>query len=435
MSAPPSRVGDWGSGWMIRLRWLAVFAIALAPWLARPFGLSIPTEPFLVLAILVATYNALLQVWILRKNVVPELGVHAQILADLLALTAVIHFSGGAQSPVWSLYALHVVIAAIVLSRRSSFFYASLGLVLLGGLLLAEARGVLSSVDHERASIAVRLASQAVLVWALAYLVSVIGETLRRRERDLVAANRRLARQDRHKSQYVLMLAHRITGRLKDVGQGLHSAMDTLPPQVPESTRGMLKRVQRWLSGLDDLMRDVLNLSRIRAAGEIVLDFVYFPRVVQEAIQELRPLAREKDIELAVETPDSVPPVRGNAAALSQAVENLLRNAVFYSHPRGRVRLGIAVRTDWVELTVEDEGLGIPEAELPHIFEEFYRGEQAQAMESAGTGLGLAIVKYVADLHGGEVDVQSQEGKGSRFVLRVPLALSSSTTVESAAAS
>jgi two-component system sensor histidine kinase SenX3 len=112
--------------------------------------------------------------------------------------------------------------------------------------------------------------------------------------------------------------------------------------------------------------------------------------------------------------------VFGDRRQLVSAVTNLLDNAVKYSEPGSTV--DVAARTDgrWVDVTVRDRGIGIPRRDLERIFERFYRVDRARSRETGGTGLGLAIVRHVASNHRGEIRVESREGVGSTFTLRLP---------------
>ncbi len=131
--------------------------------------------------------------------------------------------------------------------------------------------------------------------------------------------------------------------------------------------------------------------------------------------------AAAKGVELAVgEQPGLV--VRGVEAQLATAVTNLLANAVAYSPEATRIAVGTRARSGFAEITVTDSGIGIPRADRARVFERFYRVDQSRASATGGTGLGLAIVKHVATNHGGAVTVWSEEGLGSTFTLRIPLA-------------
>ena len=116
--------------------------------------------------------------------------------------------------------------------------------------------------------------------------------------------------------------------------------------------------------------------------------------------------------------------VLGNARQLGVAVGNLVENAIVYSDTGARVVVAAHVQArsddDYVEITVSDNGIGIPPAELDRIFERFYRVDYARSRANGGTGLGLAIVKHIAAIHGGDVSVWSQVGQGSTFTIKIP---------------
>ncbi len=114
--------------------------------------------------------------------------------------------------------------------------------------------------------------------------------------------------------------------------------------------------------------------------------------------------------------------MRGVETQLTTAVTNLLANAVAYSPERTRIALAARARGGVAEIAVTDSGIGIPRQDRTRVFERFYRVDQSRASSTGGTGLGLAIVKHVASNHGGSVSVWSEEGLGSTFTLRIPLA-------------
>lgn len=114
--------------------------------------------------------------------------------------------------------------------------------------------------------------------------------------------------------------------------------------------------------------------------------------------------------------------VMGDADRLKQLLLNLVSNGLKYTPEGGSVTLSLAREGDWTRVTVRDTGIGIPEADLPHIFDRFYRVDKARSRAQGGTGLGLSIAKWIADAHGGELSVISHVGSGTTFTLRLPLA-------------
>jgi signal transduction histidine kinase len=433
MTTPAARpaIADWGVNWMIRLRWVAAVGLVAAPLPARTFGIVLPITIFAALGVLVASYNAMFNLWVRRANAVAESGIHAQIIADLVALTAVFHFAGGIENPLLPFYAFHVVIAAVVLSQRASFGYALMALALMVSLAVAERAGALThwplgnayAGDRYRSGdvVAIVVSALAIVLLVVAYLSSVIADVLRSREAELLASNRSLAEQDRLKSQYVRRLAHSMMRRLEDVEQAVSSSLRDLPPSGADAPRGMLLRAQQWLVSLHQFMQDVVDLSRIRAAGTLAMSYVYLPRIVYQQVQDLIALASERKIQIAADLPDGIPPIHGDPQALGQAVQNVLRNAVVYGATGSTVRVGLRKRDNLLDITVENEGIGIATEDLPHVFDEFYRAGPATVVEPRGTGLGLTIARQVVEQHGGSISVSSEAGKGCRFVLSLPL--------------
>ncbi len=132
-------------------------------------------------------------------------------------------------------------------------------------------------------------------------------------------------------------------------------------------------------------------------------------------------MAAARRVELEVETA-SEPTVAGDPEALERMVLNLVDNAVKYNRDGGSVSVRLSGEADVAVIEVRDTGYGIPAADLPRIFERFYRVDRGRGRGDGGTGLGLAIVKHAAQLHGGSVEVESRLGEGSLFRVRLPVA-------------
>ncbi|MCO7220493.1 cell wall metabolism sensor histidine kinase WalK [Klenkia sp. PcliD-1-E] len=190
----------------------------------------------------------------------------------------------------------------------------------------------------------------------------------------------------------------------------------------PETVQRFAARMTHEADRLSRLVRELIDLSRLQGAEPMPeLVPVEVSAVVAEAVDRTRLAAVAKGIELAVgEQPDLV--VLGVEAQLTTAVTNLLANAVTYSPEATRIAVGTRARSGFAEVAVTDSGIGIPRADRARVFERFYRVDQSRASTTGGTGLGLAIVKHVATNHGGSVSVWSEEGLGSTFTLRIPLA-------------
>ena len=190
----------------------------------------------------------------------------------------------------------------------------------------------------------------------------------------------------------------------------------------PEAVARFASRMQVESARLSQLVTEIVDLSRLQVA-----DTLHEPRLVDvtaavhEAIDHSRVAADAKQIEI-VESCEPDLKVFGDEDLVVTAVRNLIGNAVAYSEAGSRVAVAGRLLDDMVEVTVADQGLGIPADEQTRIFERFYRVDTARSRATGGTGLGLAIVKHVVANHGGDVTVWSEQGRGSTFTIRLPAA-------------
>ena len=190
----------------------------------------------------------------------------------------------------------------------------------------------------------------------------------------------------------------------------------------PEAVRRFAGRMRQEASRLTKLAQDLITLSRIQAAEPIPDPIpVDVPLVVAEALDRCRMKANAHGIELAADGDPGLV-VMGDEDLLVNALRNLLENAVAYSPEKTRVVVATHRVADVAEISVTDQGIGIPQRDLERIFERFYRVNPARSRATGGTGLGLAIVKHVTAAHGGKVTVASKVGEGSTFTLRLPIA-------------
>ena len=168
------------------------------------------------------------------------------------------------------------------------------------------------------------------------------------------------------------------------------------------------------------IIDDLLDLSRIESEEAPRREPVPVHLVVAEAVERMRGVADHKRITIEVKEPPRRLRVMGDRRQLVSAVHHLVENAVKYSDEGAAVELTAAAKGAFVEIEVRDHGIGIPSRDLERIFERFYRVDPSRARDTGGTGLGLSIVRHIAGNHRGEVRVESREGEGSTFTLRLP---------------
>jgi two-component system sensor histidine kinase SenX3 len=206
-------------------------------------------------------------------------------------------------------------------------------------------------------------------------------------------------------------------GALALLAEAIEGAADD-----PEAVQRFAGRMTHEADRLGRLVRELIDLSRIQG-GEPLPELVPvdIDTVLAEAVDRTRTAARAKELEIVVGGQAGLA-VRGVESQLATAVTNLLANAVAYSSGSDKIAVAARARSGFAEIAVTDSGIGIPRKDRARVFERFYRVDQSRASSTGGTGLGLAIVKHVASNHGGSVSVWSEEGLGSTFTLRIPLA-------------
>ena len=187
-----------------------------------------------------------------------------------------------------------------------------------------------------------------------------------------------------------------------------------------ENNRNFLKIIQDHAGRLDSLVNDLLSLSHLESK-EIMLKKTNFnlKQQVEGVISGFRSQLKKKEIEIKNELPAGIP-VTADKDRLEQVVTNLIDNAIKFNKEKGFLRIFSEEINGKVKITVEDSGIGIPEKDIPRIFERFYRVDKARSRELGGTGLGLSIVKHIIELHSGSVGVESTEGFGSKFWFSLP---------------
>lgn len=190
---------------------------------------------------------------------------------------------------------------------------------------------------------------------------------------------------------------------------------------VEAGTRELVDNLLSEGERMNRLVGDLLTLARADS-GNVDLDLakVDLVGVAERALQKTGVLAQKKGIVVRADLPPDLT-IKGDAGRLEQLLLILLDNAVKYTDPGGRITLSARRNKNRAEVAVTDTGAGIPRQALPHVFDRFYRVDKARSRDQGGTGLGLAIARWIAEAHGGTIQVQSTPGKGSTFTVAIPL--------------
>ncbi len=433
--------------WFCRLRWLVVAVLlgvaasGLVPQLPAAAGLRIqPLWPGAA-AVLLTGLNVVFTRWTRRAADRGPCGggsiravLWTQIASDLVILTAVIHWLGPDWPAAPFMYLFHIILACLVFSPAESLAVAGLAAGLYGLTIWMGSVGWLppSSIrlgtpPSPPAPLSVQIWTgllPMLLIWGVIwYLVSRLATTLRRRELELAQTNRRLAASSEERARHMLETTHQLKAPFAAIHAMTQVLLGGYAGPLPPAAREVVEKISHRCLALSRQIQEMLQLAnlRSRAQGTPPRQRLDLASVVREVIGRVEPAARQRRIRLETTLPPT--PLTAAPDHLTMLVENLVVNAVTYSREGGTVEVSCtpgAAPGEAARLTVRDQGIGIPADKLPHIFEDYYRTEEAVAHNRASTGLGLAIVRQAARAEGATIEVESTPGRGTIFTVIFP---------------
>lgn len=230
----------------------------------------------------------------------------------------------------------------------------------------------------------------------------------------------RLRQLENTRREFVANVSHELRTPLSLIKGYVETLIDGAKDDPAVALR-FLQTIEKHADRLTFLIEDLLTISRLES-GQIVMNLQPFELVplVDHVLEDLGSRAAEKNITLR----NTIPPgtkIRADGDRLEQVLFNLIDNAIKYGKPDGLVEVSGRLLDDkWVEVSVRDDGPGIPADAKDRVFERFYRIDRARSRDAGGTGLGLSIVKHIVQSHGGEVWIESELGKGSTFFFTLP---------------
>lgn len=215
--------------------------------------------------------------------------------------------------------------------------------------------------------------------------------------------------------------SHELKTPLMVLRAGVERAM--LHPRTPTSAMRSLEEVMEEIHRMSEMVENLLTLARADEGGAVLsVEALDLRELVAEASETAGILGDAPGITVRTELPPTPVVVPVDRSRIRQLLLNLVTNAIKYTPPGGKVSLGLVDRGDTAAIVVGDNGIGIPAADLPHVFDRFYRVDHARTRtsERPGSGLGLAITKWIADAHGGQITVQSRVARGTVFTVTLP---------------
>lgn len=247
------------------------------------------------------------------------------------------------------------------------------------------------------------------------------GEKLQRTVEQLHREHVELEKVERVRKDFVINVSHELRTPLASIQGYTETLLDGALHDADNNVK-FLSIIRQNAERLGRLTADLLTLSRIELKSQrFQPESYYVNTLMQESVDSIEPIAAKKDIRVRMESAPEKSEAFCDSEAVQQILGNLLDNAIKYTPEGGEILVsGKELPGGMVEIAVQDTGIGIPEEDLPRLFERFYRVDKARSRELGGTGLGLSIVKHLAKAMGGEVGVRSTLGKGSTFWFTLP---------------
>ena len=437
---------------LIWLRWLVLTIATVISLIGnRGLGLVLPTTWLWGTLVAIAVYNGIF--WFAANSLTGLGASHAtqvrfasiQIITDLVALTLVLHATGGIENPFSLYYVLLVVTGSVLTTRRAAYLYAGVATALWVGLLVLEATGAIPHYNLSGFSLPIRhrqlshiLAESLALATAnfcLAYISSRIVEQFRAGQRQLVEANSscelragklarlniRLKEMDRARSLFIRLVTHELRAPVAGIQSYLQLILEGYVPE--DRIMEILSKSERRARDQLELIGDLLEIARLE---EPTLEDPVEPcdaaALLRDVVDMMQARIQERGIAFAMDVAPDLPLLLVKQEHLKQVWVNLISNAIKYTPEGGKVWVTLHAKGRVARGSVRDTGIGISPEEKENIFENFYRAEAAKNMARDGTGLGLSIVKGITDRYDGRVWVESEQGVGSTFSFEFPVA-------------
>lgn len=239
---------------------------------------------------------------------------------------------------------------------------------------------------------------------------------------ELVRVKEEMERLDKFKSDFMLMVAHELRSPVAGAQSLLRTILRGLAGDLNQQQVELLRRVNLRMDTLLELINDLLSLAASKSIEpDESLELININPIIKQVVNNFSVQAEDKKISLIFEPIETPVAVLATEDGLFTLLNNLMGNAIKYTSEGGSVQVSLDFKDDCVQITFSDTGIGIPKEDVPHLWEEFYRASNVRKSEITGTGLGLSIVKQLVERYSGDIEVISAEGKGTKFIVTMPL--------------
>lgn len=434
--------------WFITFRWITVAGICATSLIAYfVLNIDLPLKSILIVATGIFLFNFICKYY---RNYIKCISysqyikshkrfANIQVSIDFIALMALVHYTGGIESPVIFYFIFHVIIASILLSRRACFLQTTLAILLIIGLTILEYVNVVphirikelfpNPIYNNHLYLLSVLFFCITALYVSAYLATTIANNIRMREEEIVVlknditdAYHKLTKKDREKSEFTYKVTHELRSPLSAIQSLLKSIEEGYAGEISEKAKELIMRSEKRTGFLLMLVGDLLDLvsGKIEKPRESERESVDINESLKGMLHLLEEKGKTKNIKITVNTTETPYYLTIAPDDLYIIMTNLIGNAIKYTREGGTIRINNIITDNEVKVEISDTGIGIHQDDINKIFDEFYRSKNAKEIEHDGTGLGLPIVKNLVKRYGGKIEVKSKLGKGTTFTVSFP---------------
>lgn len=424
--------------WFIKLRWIAVLGVAAVSFLSREvFRINIPVNIIYAFILILVLYNLavyLLVSYLDKKKATTVFWLHFlanfQVSFDLLTLSFLIHFTGGIENPFIFYFIFHMIISGITLSFAASYFQATFAVVLFLGMAIFEYLGIIPHYailgylpfplyNNFLYIFGVSFVFITTLYLAV-YMAFSVASKLKKSEAHLEELNKQLQEKDRIKNEYVLRVTHDIKENLSSIVSCIEPVENETIGALEPKQKELLSRVVSRAYKLLAFVRALLEITRLKLSQELKACEFSFTEMIDAIVKDIETRASDKGVSFTAEIASTIKNIKGVKVYIEEALNNILINAVKYTLRGGEIYFKVEDKGKYFLIKIQDSGIGISKEDIPFIFDEFYRAQNAKTLEKMGTGLGLSISYKIVKMHKGRIWVESEINKGSTFYIELP---------------
>ncbi len=418
--------------WFINLRWFLIFIIFTIIEISNINHYAIGINQLYILTAILVVLN-LFYIFIdkyfpfqrFKQEIV---FAEVQVILDIVCISFIIHYVGGIRNPFYFIYIIHIVISGILFQSLTPYFNAGFAALVLTIWTLLEYYQIAPIYPHDLerlllSEIAISLLAFYFLIFSITYIIT-----------DFISRFRKIKKMIDHKSVLLKQTMEERDKIFRFTAHELKSPLTTLRsilaviqmltdmPHEKDRIRDMLNRAEKRSDQVLEMVKDMIEITHFKQGKENkAREKLNWGNWVEDKVFAVQEYAESKRIDLQFINKTFEREFYVPVDSMKKIVTNLINNAIRYTPEGGSVTVTAFVNNKDYGVLVKDTGIGLAKEDKDKIFDEFFRSAEARKMEKIGTGLGLSLVKEIIEKLGGEISVESEQGKGSEFKVVVPI--------------